>query len=64
MDGSIRFPEKKPRLKKKAEKKESYKPKTPLGKLLMKSRRKVIASGVPLLSVDEVLEDTRRRRGR
>jgi len=63
MDGSVRFPAKGPGAKKKATK-ERYKPKTKLGKRLMKWRRKVIASGERLLGVDEVLEETRRRRGR
>ena len=44
-------------------KKEDYIPRTPLGKRLLEIRKKAIQAGVKLLSVDEILEEVRRRRG-
>ena len=40
-----------------------FKPKTELGKKLYALRMKAIASGMKLLSQDEVLEEVKRRRG-
>ena len=40
-----------------------FTPKTELGKKLYALRMKAIASGMKLLSQDEVLEEVRRRRG-
>jgi hypothetical protein len=63
MDGSIRFPDKVTKAKKKPAKKGEYKPRTQLVRELMEIRQKAIAEGMKLLSVDEVLEETRQRRG-
>jgi hypothetical protein len=38
-------------------------PRTPLGRRLLSLRNQAIASGMKLLSVDEVLEEVKRRRG-
>lgn len=38
-------------------------PRTPLGKKLIFLRKRAIASGMPLLDEDEVLEEVKRRRG-
>jgi len=45
------------------EEKEEYIPRTPLGKRLLEIRKRAIQAGMKLLSVDEILEEVRRRRG-
>ncbi|MDP8238598.1 MAG: hypothetical protein P9X24_05880 [Candidatus Hatepunaea meridiana] len=42
---------------------EKYKPKTPLGKSLWEIRKQIIASGVPLLTSEEIEREVRERRG-
>ncbi len=46
-----------------SEKTEMFLPRTPLGKRLLRLRRKAIEAGMKLLTEDEVLEEVRRRRG-
>lgn len=45
------------------EEKEEYVPRTPLGRKLLEIRKRAIQAGMKLLSVDEILEEVRRRRG-
>lgn len=40
-----------------------YKPRTPLGRKLLEIRRRIIASGEPLLSLDELERELAERRG-
>lgn len=44
------------------EKSEEYVPRTPLGKRLFEIRKRAIAAGMKLLSMEEILEEVRRRR--
>ena len=39
-------------------------PRTPLGRELLEIRRRVVATGEPLLSIDQVADEIERRRGR
>lgn len=40
-----------------------YKPKTPLGRKLLEIRQRIVASGEPLLSLDELEREIAERRG-
>lgn len=42
---------------------EAYVPRTPLGWKLLSLRKKAVEKGMRLLSVDEILEELRKRRG-
>jgi hypothetical protein len=46
-----------------ASKVQEFIPRTELGRRLLALRNKAIASGMRLLSADEILEEVRRRRG-
>jgi len=41
----------------------SFSPKTARGRRLMALREKIIAAGIPLLSLEEIEEEVRERRG-
>jgi hypothetical protein len=62
MDGPIHIIAKKPATRKKLAGEIEYKPRTAFGRRLMKLRQKAIAKGMVLLSADEILEESRRRR--
>lgn len=55
--------EKKPKPKRQEETVKAYVPKTPLGKRLLAIRKKIIASGVPLLSIEEIRKEIAESRG-
>jgi hypothetical protein len=45
------------------EKASSFIPRTPLAKRLLELRREVLASGIPLLTLDEIRQELQARRG-